>query len=169
MQSPAFKIRVIVSACTVCLLTMTAVTASAKAVIFANRQLCSCPAEGPADCTNMAKYQASTITCDWSKWVAGQDSNAQITFNGKQTVHGDCNFTGPDAILMITGKKHADVEGVSSLPGAKFAFDIKYQDDGSTTDDNQNILIYLTNSNNPSNQDKLVCKFTTAAAPPAVK
>lgn len=149
--------RLLISCCFIVLMN------SANAAIFANRQLCSCATGSPPDCTNMAKYESISMTCDWSKWTTGTDANAQITFNGKKTIQASCEFSGPDAVLMITGKKHADVQGVSGMPGNKFNFTINYQQDSSIADDNQNILIYLTN-NNPSKENKLNCNFTTEAA-----
>lgn len=127
----------------------------AAAGTFANRDLCS-----PSS-ADMSQQSSFSTTCDWSTLQPGADTNPQITFNGKQTVHGDCEFTGPDSVQFVIGKKHADFAPIMN-PVNQFNFTIKYDANGATTDDNQNVLIYL-NTNKPSPDDKLVCTFLTVA------
>jgi hypothetical protein len=136
-------------------LTLCATTTFAKPL--ANREICT-----PQN-ANMAKVSSFTTTCDWGKLKQGADTNPQITLNGKQTVHADCEFTGRDGVQLIVGKKHAEMQPVNN-PGNKFNFTVKYAEDGNAGDDNQNLLIYLTASH-PSADDKLVCTFITVAKP----
>jgi hypothetical protein len=131
--------------------------AEASPAIFANRDLCS-----PQN-ADMSKTASFTTACDWGSLQPGTDTNAQITLNGKQTVHADCEFTGPDSVQLIIGKKHASMRPISN-PGNKFNFTVKYEEDNSG-DDNQNILIYLNNTANPSKDDKLVCTFISVLSP----
>lgn len=120
---------------------------------FANRNLCS---PQSADMTQVPGGFIST--CSWSNWARGSDVNAIITLNGKQTVHAECQFSGPDSVAAITGNKHAFFKPLA-LPGNAFGFDIQYKPDINDADDNQNIQIYL-NTKNPDATDTLYCQFT---------
>lgn len=119
---------------------------------MANRALCN-----PQN-QNMAVDGTFISTCEWQKWEGSADADAQITLNGKQVVHAECEFTGPDSIALVRGKKHADVKTMV-VPGNKFSFIVGYKNASDESDDNQNILFYL-NTSHPNELDKLVCHFS---------
>ncbi len=127
-------------------------TIQAAPLLGANRELCS-----PQN-ANMAQQATFTSKCEWSKLQPGMDSNAQITLNGKKTVHAECEFSGPDSIAMVIGHKHAEFDGLF-LPGNKFSFDIKYRETDDVNDDNQNIEFYLK-AKKPAESDVLTCQFS---------
>jgi hypothetical protein len=120
---------------------------------FANRNLCS-----PQNADMVQVPGGFVSTCSWSNWTPGTDVNAIITLHGKQTVHAECQFSGPDSVAAITGNKHAFFKPLA-LPGNAFGFDIQYRADINDSDDNQNIQIYL-NTKNPDEADTLYCQFT---------
>jgi len=120
---------------------------------MANRELCN-----PQNADMSQISGTFTTTCHWSKWMPGSDTNAQITLNGKQTVHAECEFSGPDSVAFVMGYKHAGFDELM-MPGNKFSFDVKYKEYADSTDDNQNVMIYL-NKAKPDATDTLTCQFT---------
>lgn len=125
---------------------------TAYAAPMANRALCQ-----PQN-NNMAVQTTFTTNCKWENLKAGDDTDAIITLNGKQNVHAECKFTGPDAVAMVRPFKHADFNLILS-PGNNFSFDIKYREISGATDDNQNIHFYL-NKSKPDTADVVSCEFT---------
>lgn len=125
---------------------------SAYAAPMANRALCQ-----PQN-ANMAVQSTFATKCKWENLKAGDDVDAIITLNGKQNVHAVCQFSGTDAVALVRPFKHADFHFLIS-PGNEFSFDIKYREIADSTDDNQNIHIYL-NKSMPDASDVISCEFT---------
>lgn len=122
-----------------------------QASAMANREICS-----PQN-ADLSQTDFFSSTCVWTDLQPNDDPNPMITINGGKTVYAVCDFFGSDSIALVQGNKHARMKPLVA-PGNHFDFVIEYNEHGSSSDDNQNILFYL-NTRHPSPDDMLMCEF----------